>query len=169
MVKPLGDVGDIGLVIADKPGGGSAEENKWLAASLDLTNHGTEYIEPDKIILPIVTAHSHHVPHLQLADLVVAATTAASAGRPRALELVPLLRPLMHRHRLRYVNGAGIVQFPEHMNLYYWAFGETGWARPSAMSGWALPRKGYDYADDPGLPPGTPAQAPVDKPDEATH
>lgn len=73
----LGDVGDIGLVIADKPRDGTAEENKWLAASLDLTNHGTEYIEPDKIVLPIVTAHSHHVPHLQLADLIVAATTAA--------------------------------------------------------------------------------------------
>ncbi|MFJ1759128.1 DUF3800 domain-containing protein [Amycolatopsis sp. NPDC088138] len=160
----LGDVDDFGLVIADKPGGGTAEENKWLAASLALTNRGTEYVQPDKIILPIVTAHSHHVPHIQLADLVVAATTAAYAGRPRALDLVPLLRPLMHRHRLNYINGAGIVQFPEHMNLYYWAFGETGWARPSKMCGWALPREGLAYADDPGLPPGASAQAPVDKP-----
>lgn len=101
----LGDIGDIGLVIADKPGGGTAEENKWLADSLDLTNHGTEYIEPDKIVLPIVTAHSHHVPHLQLADFVVATTTAAYAGRPPALFLVPKLRPLMHRHRLGYING----------------------------------------------------------------
>ncbi|WP_103349236.1 hypothetical protein [Amycolatopsis sp. CA-128772] len=146
----LGDVGDAGIVIADKPGGGAAEETKWPAASLDLTDHGTEYIQPGKIILPIVTAHSHHVPHLQLADLAVAATTAAYAGRPR-------------------VTGAGIVLYPERMNLCYWAFGETGWARPSASSGWALPRTDLPYADDPGLPPGTPVQAPVDGPETATQ
>lgn len=115
----LGDLGDIGLIITDKPGGGSAEEKKWLADSLALTRLGTEYVKPDQIILPIVTADSRHVPHLQLADLVVAATTAAYAGRQSGLDLAPLLRPLMHRHRLNYVNGAGIVLVPEHMNLYY--------------------------------------------------
>lgn len=149
----LGDVGEIGIVIADKPGGGASDENKWLAASLELSNYGTEYVKPNRIVLPIVTAHSHHIPHLQLADLVVAATTAAYAGVPRALHLVHLLRPLMHRHRLGYVNGAGVVQFPEHINLYYWAFGETGCARPSMNSGLALPRAGCLYFDNSGLPP----------------
>lgn len=149
----LGDFEDIGIIIADKPGGGAADENKWLTSTLELTNYGTEYVRPDRVVLPIVTTHSHHLPHLQLADLVVASTTAAYAGRKSALELVPLLRPLIHRHKLGLINGAGIVQFPEHANLYYWVFGETGMARPSLLSGWALPKAGLTYYDTDGLPP----------------
>ncbi|HVV09301.1 hypothetical protein [Amycolatopsis sp.] len=61
----LGDLGQLGIVIADKPGGGTSEENKWLSASLDLTDYGTEYVKPDRI----VTAHRHHVRHLQLTSL----------------------------------------------------------------------------------------------------
>lgn len=147
----LEDLDEIGLIIADKPGGGATEEKKWLADSLKLTNLGTEYVNPDQVILPIVTADSRYVPHLQLADAAAATTTtAAYAGRPSGLDLVPLLRPLMHRHRLGAVNGAGIVLVPEHMNLYHWAFDETGWSKPS-MSGWTLLRAGLDYDDGPGL------------------
>lgn len=67
----LTDHGDIGIMIADKPGGGAREEKRWLAESLELTSDGTEYVEPDRIVLPVVTADSRHVPHLQLADLTI--------------------------------------------------------------------------------------------------
>jgi hypothetical protein len=60
---------DLGIVIADKPGGGAREDGRWLAETLPLTDGGTEYVTADRIVLPIVTAPSHHVPHLQLADL----------------------------------------------------------------------------------------------------
>lgn len=103
---------DIGMVIADKPGGGSAQEGRWLTDTLQLTNDGTDYVEPGKIVLPIVTAPSHHVPHLQLADLVVAACTATVAGRKAGLDLKPLLRQLFHRNSLGDGGGAGIVIFP---------------------------------------------------------
>jgi hypothetical protein len=73
---------ELGIVIADKPGGDPREDGRWLAETLPLTDGGTEYVAAERIVLPIVTAPSHHVPHLQLADLVVAATTAAVAGRP---------------------------------------------------------------------------------------
>jgi len=146
----LDDIDDVGIIIADKPGGGSAQENQWLAATLELTNDGTRYVSPARIVLPVVTAHSHHVPHLQLADLVVAATTAAYAGRRAGLDLVPLLRPLMRRHRLGHLNGAGIVQFPDHVNLYHWVFGESVWVKKETR--WELPRAGRRYADKDGLP-----------------
>jgi hypothetical protein len=149
----LADVGDIGVIIADKHGGGTADENKWLADTLALTKDGTEYVTPGRIVLPIVTAHSHHVPHLQLADLVVAATTAAYAGSNPALGLVPLLRPLMHRHRLNDINGAGIVQIPEHPNLYYWVFEEVSYSRPSTNFTLTLPASNLDYYNDAGLSP----------------
>jgi hypothetical protein len=81
----LGDHDDVGIMIADKPGGGAREEKRWLANTLELTNDGTEYVEPGRVVLPVVTADSRHVPHLQLADLIVAATTGAIAGNPPAL------------------------------------------------------------------------------------
>lgn len=94
----LDKANDIGVMIADKPGGGPADEGRWLAETLKLTNDGTEYVNPGKVVLPILTAPSHHVPHLQLADLVTAASAAAVAGRPAGLELKELLRQLAHRN-----------------------------------------------------------------------
>ncbi|MDX3315037.1 hypothetical protein P1S61_39480 [Streptomyces sp. ME08-AFT2] len=147
----LGDHGELGVVIADKPGGGPAQEGKWLAETLKLTNGGTEYVKPDKVVLPIVTAPSHHIPHLQLADLVVAASTAAVAGIPAGLALKDLLYPLAHQHGLGAINGAGVVIFPDHPNLYFWAFGETLYARPAYMSGYDLPSPFGSYSNDDGL------------------
>ena len=147
----LGDHGDVGIMIADKPGGGAKEEKRWLADTLELTSDGTEYVEPGRVVLPVVTADSRHVPHLQLADLIAAATTGAIAGNPPALEVGPLLAKLMHRHSLGDVNGAGLVLFPENYNLLYHCFGETGYSKPSMQSGWTLPHPGWPYAADDGL------------------
>jgi hypothetical protein len=147
----LADYNDAGIMIADKPGGGAREEKRWLADTLALTNDGTEYVQPGRIILPVLTADSRHVPHLQLADLIAAATSGAIAGHPPALELGRLLAPLMHRHSLRYVNGAGLVLFPKHYNLLYHCFGETGAAWPSTNTGVTLPWRGWAYATDDGL------------------
>jgi hypothetical protein len=147
----LGDHDDVGVVIADKPGGGSVQETQWLAGTLALTDDGTEYITPDRVVLPIVTAPSHHVPHLQLADLVTAATTAAVAGRRSGLQLRELLLALAHKHALGYAGGAGIVLWPRQPNLFYWAFGEPVWALPSALAGYDLPDPGWEYGTDDGL------------------
>ena len=147
----LGDRHELGIVIADKPGGGPSQEGKWLAGTLDLTDNGTEYVEPDRVVLPIVTAPSHHLPHLQLADLVVAASTAALAGRPAGLDLKDLLYRLAHKHALGSINGAGVVLWPPRPNLYYWAFGEDSYSRPSAMAGYVLPHKDFKYSSDDGL------------------
>ncbi len=148
----LGDVKDIGIIVADKPGGGAAEEGRWLSETLRLTDLGTEFVRAGAVVLPVVTAPSHHVPHLQLADLVVAATTAAVAGLQSGLRLKDALRPLAYRHALGDANGAGLVLFPEKHNLHYWALGETGWSRPSALSGLTLPAKQYEYGESDGLP-----------------
>jgi len=147
----LGDHNDAGIMIADKPGGGAKEEKRWLADTLELTNDGTEYVQPGRVVLPVLTADSHHVPHLQLADLIAAATTGAIAGNPPALQLGPLLAKLMHRHSLGHVNGAGLVLFPKDYNLLYHCFGETGVSWPSMYSGYTLPWGDWAYATDDGL------------------
>jgi hypothetical protein len=147
----LSDHDDIGIVIADKPGGGSVQETQWLAGTLALTNDGTEYVTPDRVVLSIVTAPSHHLPHLQLADLVTAATTAAVAGRPSGLQLRDLLLGIAHKHARGYAGGAGIVLWPRRPNLFYWAFGETAWEIPSTASGYGLPWSHWEYGTDDGL------------------
>jgi hypothetical protein len=86
-----------------------------------------------------------------LPDLVTAATTAAVAGRPSGLQLRELLLALAHKHALGYAGGAGIVLWPRQPNLFYWAFGETVWALPSALSGYDLPDPDWDYGTDDGL------------------
>jgi hypothetical protein len=149
----LSDRNDIGIVIADKPGGGAKQDSRWLADTLKLTNDGTEYVTPDRIVMPIVTAASHHVPHLQLADLVVAATTAAVAGHPHGLALGPLLLQLAHKNKWDLAGGAGIVLWPSPQlaNLLYWAFGEKTYAKVAMNSGWTLPWRDWPYATDNGL------------------
>jgi hypothetical protein len=148
----LGDHNSPGIMIADKPGAGAREEKRWLAEALELTRDGTEYVEPGRVVLPVLTADSRHVPHLQLADLVAAATSGAVAGNRPALELGPLLAKLMHRHSLGGANGAGLVLYPRtYTNLLYHCFGETTASKPSRMSGHTLPWRGWPYAADDGL------------------
>ncbi|GAA2171251.1 DUF3800 domain-containing protein [Actinomadura napierensis] len=149
----LVDHDDIGMAIADRPGGGRSEETSWLTEALQLTSDGTEYVDPGRVVLPIVTADSRHVPHLQLADLIAATTTGAIAGHPHALALGPRLAELMHRHSLGAVNGAGLKLFPDrYLNLLYHCFGETEASLPSANAGRYLPIPDLPYADDDGLP-----------------
>ena len=142
----LGDHSDVGIMIADKPGGGAKEEKRWLASTLQLTNDGTEYVQPGHVVLPVLTADSRHVRHLQLADLIASATTGAIAGNPAALELGRLLAKLMHRHRLGDVSGAGLALFPENHNLLYHCFGEKWASRPSTGFRYPLPWQSWAYA-----------------------
>jgi hypothetical protein len=123
---------DIGIVVADEPGGGPKAEKEWLAATLGLTTGGTRYAPPDRVVSPILTAPSHHVPHLQLADLVTAATTAAVAGMPSGLDLVPQLKGLARTNARGYIGGAGLVLWPQQIyDLYYWVLGEDTYVRGS--------------------------------------
>ena len=97
------------MVVADEPGGGPAQRAAWLRDTLPLTDEGTTYTRPGQIVLPIVTARSDHVPHLQLADLIVSATVAAVAGNPYATELLPYLGRLADRLPAKVPAGAGRV------------------------------------------------------------
>jgi hypothetical protein len=145
-------VDEVALVIADEPGGDRRDRKQWLAETLQLTNHGTEYVTPDRVVLPIVTTPSHHVPHLQLADLVVGATTAAVAGNRYALGLAPLLHQLAHKNAYGFAGGAGIKLFPNDLlNLHHWAFAEDSYWKVGTGEYWPLPIRDLPYATDDGL------------------
>ncbi|CAM5640686.1 hypothetical protein STAFG_0362 [Streptomyces afghaniensis 772] len=110
--RELQTTNERGVVIADEPGGGRKDQTKWLTEALDLTTVGTTYVKPDRVVMPIVTAPSDHVPHLQLADLVTAATTAAVAGLRNGLELIELLKPLARRNACGRIGGSGLALVP---------------------------------------------------------
>ncbi|GAA4153391.1 DUF3800 domain-containing protein [Actinomadura keratinilytica] len=149
---------DVGVIIADQPGGSRADEMKWLADTLGLTREGTRYVTPERVVSPILTAPSHHVPHLQLADLVTAATTAAIAGYSSGMKLAPLLQKLARTNAHGLVGGAGVVLWPpDLMDLYYWIFKETRYIKGGEEHSLGPPnhrfslRVGRTYQYDDGL------------------
>jgi hypothetical protein len=52
----LTDTNDLGIVVADEPGGGTRAERTWLAETLALTDQGTRYVTAERVVMPIVTA-----------------------------------------------------------------------------------------------------------------
>jgi len=145
---------DRGIIIADKPSGGrTGDDTKWLEGTLELTTLGTQYVGPRRVVLPMLTAHSHLVPHVQLADLVVGATTAAVAGRPSALPLTRLLQQLADADANGVVADRGIKLWPPALkNLHHWVFGERRYQDATQDRGFELPDPDLPYANDDGLP-----------------
>ncbi|MFF5257019.1 DUF3800 domain-containing protein [Streptomyces leeuwenhoekii] len=154
---------DKGILIADQPGGGRKDETRWLADALALDTDGTQYVKPaDKqILLPVITTRSDHVDHLQLADLVAAATTALIAGATSADPYRDLIYKLLAKNTRGWASGTGLKFMPSApynwralMNLAYWVFGEYTYVLPDTASsmGTALPHGGWIFASSSGLP-----------------
>jgi hypothetical protein len=146
----LDSLDDLAIVIADEPGGGPSDQKTWLAETLPLTDEGTDYTKPERIVLPITTAPSHHIPHLQLADLVTSATIAAIAGNRYALELKSELMALANQNSHGRVGGAGITLWPPRLrNLFFWLCDDDIYIRSGV--GTPLPTPSLPYEDSDGL------------------
>ncbi|QEO15844.1 DUF3800 domain-containing protein [Agromyces intestinalis] len=113
---------ELGILVFDKPGGGHQQEDTWIARTLSMTNYGTSYVKPDAIVLPVLTAPSHHHEHLQLADLVTGATVAAVAGNRYGMELIPILRGLFHRNYYGTIGGTGLKLSPTNSRISTFTF-----------------------------------------------
>lgn len=143
----------LGVLVFDKPGGDHQDEDAWIGRTLELTEYGTSYVGPDAMVLPVLTAPSHHHEHLQLADLVVGSVTAAVAGNPYGMALMPELRAILHRNYHGWVGGTGLKVFPDDLtNLYYHVLGEDVFVKVMQNAGYPLPDAQYAYFDSPGLP-----------------
>jgi hypothetical protein len=138
-----------GLVIADRPGGGGRDENKFLGRCLEMLRAGTDYVKHKHIALNVVSAPSEMIRVLQLADLVTSCTLAYVAGEDQyAPTTFPHVRALMGGS----VGGASVKIHPDikYVNLYHWLFGDTHYYRGNV--GHPLPRKNNDYALSPSHP-----------------
>ena len=116
----------VGIVIADRPGGGQKEDTTLLSEFLDLTEKGTQFVRGDRIPINILTTPSHMLWHLQLADLIVGIVVAMVAGDTRyAAPLFPLVRSILIRGSSDNIGGTGLKLYPDElMNLYHWVLGE---------------------------------------------
>lgn len=157
----LEKVGRLGLVVADRPGGGKPEEDAFLRSFLLKVTLGTEYKRGKSVQLNVLTTPSHLLRHLQAADLVTGIATGAVGGNNYALALAEALKPLLLRNALGTIGGTGLKLVPQELvNLHHHCFGETTFAKVSAMTGWTLPaergwwppRGDLPYFRDDGLP-----------------
>jgi len=156
----LDNAGHSGILIADQPPGDRTDEKRWLGQALALTENGTQYIAPDpnRIVLPVLTARSDHIDLLQLADLITAATTALVAGSEHAAPYRDLIKDLLAKNWLDGMGGTGIKLVPDAdynphnlRNLFYWVFDEGGFTKVSQFGHKLLPHYEWAYAASDGL------------------
>lgn len=125
------NAGQYGLIVMDRPGGGKKEEDALLDDVLGTIENGTDFIDFKKICLNALTANSHHVRQLQVADLVTGITTAMVAGdvgyaAPLFCEIIPMFI----KNKKDLIGGTGLKLYPDDLiNLYHWLLGENRYVR----------------------------------------
>jgi hypothetical protein len=145
----------LGLIVADRPGGGPKEERSFLEDALPTIQTGTRWVSAKQVPLNVLTTRSHLVRHLQLADLVVGVTPAMVAGATKYAEpLFPLIKSLLMKNSDGHVGGTGLKLFPDELiNLYHWVIGESGYSKVGEGLVLTLPSSQWHaYVDDDGMP-----------------
>lgn len=142
--------GHLGIVVADRPGGGADEETRFLRDVLTTIDHGTMFVEARQIVFNAVTTPSHLVRHLQIADLVVGITTAMVGGDiGYAGPIFPHVKQMMLQNANGTIGGTGLKLWPNALrNLYHWALGEDTYWRVSMNAGVTLPWWEWPYFYD---------------------
>jgi len=140
-----------GIVLADRPHGQAAQEDRFLASCLETLQQGTDYTLPDRIALNVITTSSHLVRLLQLADVVTGCTLAYAAGEktwspPEFAVIQPMIREELGRR-----GGVGLKLQPDFnfANLYHWLLGDQYYVRGG--TGHPLPTPHRPYATSPDV------------------
>ncbi len=147
----LAAIASYGIVIADQPSGGKAEEKAFLARCVERLRSGTVWVKFDRIALNVLCSPSDHVRLLQAADLVIGVVVAKVAGMDKyAGPIFEALKPLFRRDGDR-IGGIGLKIWPDtYQNLYYWLLGDT------SMWSWSgqrpLPNPDKPFSEDPMVP-----------------
>jgi hypothetical protein len=139
------------LIIADRPGGGKAQEDQFLHNFVERVQQGTEYVVPDHVLLNVLTTPSHLVRQLQLADLVTGITTAMVCGQEQyAGPLMPFVVPLLIKNHANGIAAAGLKVFPNALvNLYHWVLKEDLLHKGGGAVSYRLPTPNFPFSQHP--------------------
>jgi len=149
----LSNVREEAVIVADHPAGGHKQSEKFIVAFAERLASEHNHLLADTFALNMLTAHSHMVRHLQIADLVVAITTAMVAGQVKyAAPYFKIVREMLLKNATGYIGGCGLKVYPDRLiNLYHWVLGDDLLVRGN--TGWALPYPKLLYVKDDGLSP----------------
>jgi hypothetical protein len=136
-----------GIVIADRPGGGRSEEDKFLLQCLETLQTGTKYIIPDRIVLSVLSASPKFVRLLQSADVITGCSLAFISGEDAySPPIFDYVRSLLDSDGIRS-SGIGLKIHPDfkYVNLYHWLLGESHFYKLNL--GHPLPIKNMPYSE----------------------
>lgn len=142
-------VASTAIVVVDRPGGGIAEERKFLSECLHTLQEGTPYVMPEKIAVNPISTDSHLIRTLQASDLIVSCTTALVAGQTTlAPDIFESIKPILAQD-LGRIGGVGVKIHPDfvYLNLYHWLLGDDMHVRN--MNGTPLPFLAQPYSNSP--------------------
>lgn len=141
-----------GVVVIAEPSGGQGDERRLLESCHELFNSGTRYTTLDSLAISALAAPFRNIRCLQLADLVVSATTAFVAGHEvYAGPIFPAIRNLMETIRGRK-GGIGLKLHPDvrYVNLYGWLLQDEHYVWGNSRIPLLSPK--FPYCADPRTP-----------------
>ena len=141
------------IVISDKPSGGKKEDEQFLADYLTHIESDKNYMLEGNFGLNMLTAPSHMLRHLQLADLVTGITAAMVSGQMKYAEThFDKVKTMFISNSLDFVGGTGLKVYPDKLiNLYRWVLGESHFSKSSMMAAIPLPLEKKLFSDNEGL------------------
>lgn len=147
----LTDSHEEAVIIADRPSGGHKEADQFLTSFAEHLASTHNHMLEETVALNLLTAPSHMVRHLQVADLVVAITTAMFAGQTKwAASHFKRVRSMFITNRHGLIGGTGVKVYPDKLiNLYHWVLGEDNYSKVGVM--YPLPASKALFAKNDGL------------------
>lgn len=140
------------VIICDRPSGGPKQSDQFLIDFVEHLASDFNHMMANSFAMNMLTAHSHMVRHLQIADLVVSITTAMASGNTKwAEQYFDIIRRMMLTNSLGYVGGTGFKVYPDQLiNLYHWVVHEDAFTKTGKMEGILLPDGKFLYCDTDG-------------------
>jgi hypothetical protein len=140
------------VIISDRPSGGHREADEFLKKFVDHLESGHNHMLENTFALNMLTAQSHMIRALQVADLVVSITAAMLAGQTKwAGQYFEIIKPMFLRNALGYIGGTGVKVYPDLLiNLYHWVLGEQEFSKAGMGAALPLPFKQYLFSNDDG-------------------
>lgn len=144
--------GEEAVIVADRPSGGHREADEFLSAFIEHLADQHNHMVEETFALNLLAAPSHMIRHLQLADLVVAITTAMFSGQTKwASAHFELVKSMFICNAFGYVGGTGTKIYPDQLtNLYHWVLGEEHYSKVGRGTAWPLPNPKLLFADGDG-------------------